>query len=249
MDIWILIALSALTLGFYDIARKDAVRNNDVISVLFLSTLSGAVALLLISILTKGEIVPIWRIPFRIAALLCVKVLLVGVSWGAVFCAMRRLPISLAAPIRATSPFWTLLGAILLFGEWPTPIRAIGMLLMPIGYILLASTGRNEGFSWKSREMTLIVLGTLFGSASALYDKHLLARLQLPPDAVQTFFAAGLCVLYGGTFLARKLLSRSSGKYTPAFRFRWTIIAAGVLLIVSDYFYFRAVASPDAAIS
>lgn len=249
MDIWILIALSALTLGLYDIARKDAVRNNDVVRVLFLSTLSGAIALLLISILANGEIVPVWKIPFQTAALLGVKVLLVGASWGAVFCAMRRLPISLAAPIRATSPFWTLLGAILLFGEWPTPIRAIGMLLMPIGYMMLASTGRREGFSWKSREMMLIVLGTLFGSASALYDKHLLAQLQLPPDTVQTFFAAGLCVLYGGTLLVRTLLSRSSGKCTPSFRFRWTIIAAGILLIVSDYFYFRAVATPAAAIS
>lgn len=249
MDIWILIALSALTLGLYDIARKDAVRNNDVVRVLFLSTLSGAIALLAISILLKGEIAPVWRLSFRSAALLGVKVLLVGASWGAVFFAMRRLPISLASPIRATSPFWTLLGAILLFGEWPTPLRASGMLLMPIGYMMLSSTGRREGFSWKSREMLLIVLGTLFGSASALYDKHLLARLQLPPDTVQTFFAAGLCILYGVILLVRTISTRSSGKASPPFRFRWTIIAAGILLIVSDYFYFRAVAVPGAAIS
>ena len=40
------------------------------------------------------------------------KVALVGSSWAAGYLAMRRLPISLAAPVRATAPLWTLLGAI-----------------------------------------------------------------------------------------------------------------------------------------
>lgn len=33
-----------------------------------------------------------------------------------------------------------------------------------------------------------------------------------------------------------------------AFKFRWTIIAVGILLVAADYFYFKALQDPDALI-
>ncbi len=240
------VALSALALGLYDVARKHAVRDNSAVDVLLWSSAAGLAAFLIVAGCC-GELAGAARATAGQRCLLAGKVAIVGASWAAEFLAMRRLPISLAAPVRATAPLWTLLGAIALYGEVPGPWRAFGMLLMVAGYVALAAIGTREGWSWRGREMGLVVLGTLLGAASALYDKFLLARLGLPPTTVQLHFSAGLVLLYGAAWLARRGLWPRAAR-TP-FPWRWTIPVTGALLILSDALYFRAVAQPGAAIS
>lgn len=245
-DAFPLVALSALALGVYDVLRKHAVRDNSAVDVLLWSSAAGFVSFLAVAG-CGGELAGAVRATAAQRAMLAGKVALVGASWGCVFLAMRRLPISLAAPVRATSPLWTLLGAVALYGETPGPVRALGMLLMVAGYVLLAALGSREGFSWRGREMGLVVLGTLLGAASALYDKFLLAHAGLPPRTVQLHFSAGLVLLYGAVWLARRAIWPASER--SSFRWRWSIPLVGALLILSDALYFRAVAIPGADIS
>ena len=240
------VALSALALGLYDVVRKHAVRDNSAADVLLWSSAAGLAAFLIVAG-CGGALAEATRATAGQRCLLAGKVAIVGASWAAEFLAMRRLPISLAAPVRATAPLWTLLGAIALYGEVPGPWRAFGMLLMVAGYVARAAIGTREGWSWRGREMGLVVLGTLLGAASALYDKFLLARLGLPPTTVQLHFSAGLVLLYGTIWLARRALWTRAAR-TP-FAWRWTIPVTGALLILSDALYFRAVAQPGAAIS
>ncbi len=248
-DAFWLVALSALSLGFYNVACKHAVSDNSAMDVLLWSSVSGLVAFLAAAAADGGAagFAEAARATSATRWMLAGKVALVGSSWAAGYLAMRRLPISLAAPVRATAPLWTLLGAIALYGETPGPVRALGMLLMVAGYVLLAALGSREGFSWRSREMGLVVLGTLLGAASALYDKFLLARAGLPPRAVQLHFSAGLVLLYGAVWIARRAVWPAAER-TP-FRWRWSIPLVGALLILSDALYFRAVAIPGADIS
>ena len=243
-SILLFVALSALALGLYDVARKHAVRDNSAVDVLLWSSVAGLAAFLAVAG-CGGTLADAARATARQRLLLSAKVALVGASWAAEFLAMRRLPISLAAPVRATAPLWTLLGAIALYGETPGPWRALGMLLMVAGYVALATIGTREGWSWRGREMGLVVLGTLLGAASALYDKFLLARID--PATVQLHFCAGLVLLYGATWLARRALWPRTER-TP-FAWRWTIALTGALLVLSDALYFHAVAQPGAAIS
>jgi len=244
MNIAIPVALSALTLGLYDVARKHAVRDNSAVDVLLWSSVAGLASFLVVAG-CGGTLADAARATAHQRLLLSIKVALVGASWAAEFLAMRRLPISLAAPVRATAPLWTLLGAIALFGETPGPWRALGMLLMVAGYVALATIGTREGWSWRGPEMGLVVLGTLLGAGSALYDKFLLARIA--PPTVQLHFSAGLVLLYGAAWLARRALWPRAER-TP-FSWRWTIALTGALLVLSDAFYFHAVAQPGAAIS
>ena len=248
-DAFWLVALSALSLGFYNVACKHAVNDNSALDVLLWSSVSGLVAFLAAAAADGGAagFAEAARATSATRWMLAGKVALVGSSWAAGYLAMRRLPISLAAPVRATAPLWTLLGAIALYGETPGPVRALGMLLMVTGYVLLAALGSREGFSWRSREMGLVVLGTLLGAASALYDKFLLARAGLPPRTVQLHFSAGLVLLYGAVWIARRAVWPEAER-TP-FRWRWSIPLVGALLILSDALYFRAVAIPGADIS
>ena len=91
------------------------------------------------------------------------------------------------------------------------------------------------------------LVGSLLGAASALYDKFLLAHAGLPPRTVQLHFSAGLVLLFGAVWLARRA-AWPAAERSP-FRWRWSIPLVGALLILSDALYFRAVAIPGADIS
>jgi drug/metabolite transporter (DMT)-like permease len=246
MHPWLLpILISALALALYDLCRKHAVHANSVVEVLLISSGSGALMFLVLTALF-GDLRGCAACSWSVFLLLFCKSLLVGSSWGCVYLAMRRMPISLAAPIRATAPFWTVLGALLLYHEIPGLIRAAGMLLVLAGYYRFSVMGAREGFSIKHRDMHLIVLGTLLGSVSALYDKYLLNILQIPPQTVQFYFSLNLVAIYAALFA---VTARIQGVRRPRFEWRWTIPLTGLLLILSDFFYFQAVSMPDVPIS
>ena len=238
------ILLSALGLGFYDVCKKDAVRDNSVMPALFFATLSGSLFFVLLTAcggdlrtVAACDSVTWWRLLGKSA--------LVGTSWVCVYYAMRDLPISIAAPVRASSPVWTLFGGILLFGEIPSWIQAVGMLLIFTGYYFFAVFGKTEGFSLKHREMYLILLGTLLGATSSLYDRYLLGVLNIPRVTVQFWFSVDLVFLLGFGWLGRYLF----GAKGRPFVWRWSIVATGILLIIADALYFYAASKPEAQIS
>lgn len=245
MNNWlVLVLISATILGIYDITRKHAVRNNSAICVLLLASIAGAVAFSLYVGATG-------RFTYAIACtqkefwLIFLKSCIVGGSWGCVYTAMRKLPISLAAPVRSTAPLWTFIAAIFIYGEVPSLLSGLGMAIIFVGYYALSIIGQLEGFSFKNKSMLLIVAGTILGSCAALYDKYLLNQLGIPPIRVQLYFSYCLVFIY---FVALLVINRIA-KVDTAFSWRWTIPITGVLLIVSDLVYFQAVSLPDAQIS
>lgn len=244
MPFWFLLtAGSALLLGFYEISVKHAVRDNAVTPVLFFATASGAVALLILNLLT-GELGRAAECSRREAGLILVKSLVVAFSWGCGYRAMRDLPISIAAPIRAGGPLWTLAGAMLIFGEVPALLQFAAMGMILVGYGLCSIIGSGEGFSWRSPGMVLMLAGTMAGAGSSLYDKYLLNTLGLDRGRVQFHFSVDLAVILGAVWLVG-LLRRRRGE----FRWRWSIPVTGVLLIAADRLYFYAVGLPDIQIS
>ncbi len=236
---------SALGLGFYDVCKKHAVRGNSVMPVLFFATLTGSLTFVA-GILLFGDFRSAISCSPRVWSLLLLKSLLVGTSWTCVYYAMRDLPISLAAPIRASSPLWTFLGSLILFQEIPDFRQAFGMILIFGGYYFFSVLGRMEGFSFRrSRSIHLILLGTLLGAASALYDKYLLNTVRIPRDTVQLWFSIDLVFILGAAYL----ICRFALKSVYRFEWRWTIPATGILLILADFLYFYAVSIPDIHIS
>ncbi len=239
------ILISALALGLYDLCKKHAVQDNSVMPVLFFSSCSGAVFFLIWS-LVSGELSRYFDCDWQTWILILLKSVLVGLSWTCVYYAMRELPISIAAPIRASSPLWTFLGSLFLFGEIPNGLQALGMLAIFVGYYLFSVLGKLEGIRFtRHRGMHLILLGTLLGAASALYDKYLLNELQIPRGVMQFYFSVDLVFLLGLSWWIRA--SCFGGKHP--FRWRWSIPATGILLILADFLYFYAVSLPGIHIS
>jgi transporter family protein len=252
---WLSLGLiSALFLGMYDVSKKHAVHQNAVLPVLFLATLTGACLMLPLLVLSRLSpellshhhlLIP--SLTWDTHALIGLKSLLVGSSWICAYFALKHLPISLAAPIRASAPVWTLLGALLIFHERLNSMEWSGLLILFLSYYAFSLLGAAEGIAFhRNRWIPLIFLGTLLGAGSGLYDKFLLQRLSLPPVAVQAWFSLYLALILGLVLLTFWLPHRH--RYTP-FVWRWSIPLIGILLIMADFAYFKALSEPGVLIT
>lgn len=243
---WITLTLgSALLLAAYDLSKKHGVTRNAVMPVLFLATFCGAsffVSLLVVTgrfhdALTLGRVDHL-RVMLKAA--------IVAASWVCVYYAMRLLPISIVAPIRGSAPLWTLIGAIVLYHEVPTARQAVGMVTVLAGYALFSRAGRAEGIEFSQhRGIFLIAAGTLLGAVAALYDKFLLQRCHIRPNALQFWFSLWLVVLIGAGWIAQ----RRTGLARTPFVWRWSIPVIGVALALADWLYFHALAERGVPIS
>lgn len=233
---WILASSAGLSL--YDLCKKASVKNNAVFPTLFISTFSGWSALTCFLACTGG-FTAVFDVTGREMTLLLVKSCIVAASWTATYMALRTLPITCAAPIRATGPLWTLIGAILLFSEVPTPIQGAGMALVMAGCAFFSLSSRRDPASGGFKAVALALAGTVLGSVSALYDKYLLQGAGLGPLTVLWWFLGGMTLMY----------TAAAAFNRRGFEWRFTMPLVGVLLALSDACYFNAIASPGSQIS
>lgn len=212
--------------------------------VLFFATLSGSLLYVIVLTVT-GRIAEAVQCTTGEFIQVLLKSLLVSSSWICVYYAMRELPISIAAPVRASAPLWTFLGSIILFSEIPSALQFAGMAAIFAGYWLFAAFGKLEGIRIFSPGSILIFAGTLLGASSALYDKYLLNVCRLSREMLQFYFSVDLVVILGLAYLIRKCVFKSG----VPFQWRWSVPLTGILLIAADYLYFYTVSMPDIQIS
>jgi transporter family protein len=250
---WIAATLvSAFFLGLYDLCTKHSVRANAVTPVFFFSTLTGAavwVALLAVQSIHPGWLPPslvtdplTWQQHLQ----LMLKAVIVAASWIGTYYAMKQLPISLAAPIRATSPLLTLGGAILILGERPTTLELLGVLTTLASFVGLSFAGRSEGVHFfRDKWFWFLIVGNLFGAISALYDRYLFNTLKFSVPTVQCWFFIYLVALFTPFTLGWKLRLWPRNE----FAWRWSVPFIALALLVADYAYFWALRQPDGLVS
>jgi transporter family protein len=244
--------MSALFLGVYDLCIKHAIRNNAVLPVLFLSTLTGATVwtvLLLVQGAHPG-LLPVSLITDRLTAgqhlQLLLKSAIVTASWVFTYFGLKHLPLSLASPIRSTTPLWTLGGALLILGERPDGLQLFGVITTLAAFFGLSLAGRLEGVHFhRDKWVGFLLAGTLLGAVSSLYDKYLLARAHFSVPTVQAWFSIYLVVLFTPFAIGwqRRWWERNE------FRWRWTIPVIAISLLAADYIYFWALRQPGALVS
>lgn len=250
---WIAASLvSAFFLGCYDLCTKHAVRGNAVLPVLFLANLCSAtvwLALMAIDALRPGAlpanlvVAPLSGVEH---AQLLLKSTIVAASWSCSYFAVKHLPISLAAPIRATGPVWTLIGALVVLGERPTWLELLGMAITLGSFMGLSLAGRAEGIHFhRNKWIAWIFAGTLLGSISGLYDKFLLGRVGFAASTVQAWFSIYLAALFLPLAIGWKL------RWWPRqeFHWRWSVPLVSAALLVCDFIYFTVLRDPEALVS
>jgi len=250
----VLAVLSAVFLGLYDVAKKASVQDNAVLPVLLSCSASGLLVFLPVVALSLAA--PASAIAHGLFVesmstvghlLVLAKAAVVTLSWVLTYFALKHLPISLAAPVRASAPLFTLLGAITLFGERPSARQGVGIAVILFAYWIFSLIGKTEGIRFsRNAWVWSLFAGTLVGAASGLYDKHLLQVAKLPALSMQLWFT-----VYG-TLIQAAIVAflwwPQRARSTP-FKFRPSILAVGILLVAADALYFRALAMPGALVS
>lgn len=220
--------------------------------VLFFSTVASTLLftpLILISLkspdllFNTGLFVP--QITFAEHLQVLLKSAIVVSSWVLAFFALKHLPITIVAPIRATGPLWTLIGALIIFHERLNIYQWIGIVITLLFFYLFSTAGKLEGINFKRNKwIYFIVAATLLGACSGLYDKFILRRIDRV--AVQAWFSVyQALILLPVVLLNEKIRKRKN----ISFEWRWTIPLIGVFLVIADYLYFYALSNQDALIS
>ena len=252
---WTVLAfISALCLGFYDVSKKIALKENAVIDVLTMSVCVSAVLLAVPLVLSSvapetmtGTHFYVPRMDLQAHGLTLLKSVIVLSSWVFGYISLKHLPISVVSPAQATRPMWTLLGALLLFNEHLNTWQWIGILLA-ICTILAFSfrqmpKNTEHRAQKKDKYYIALVLAILIGACSGLYDKYLMR--QYDHNAVQvyyTIYQAGMMLIVWSVFSGQHSVRRPIVK-------KGVICLISVFLIISDNVYMLALRDPDSLIA
>ena len=249
---WLAFALvSALFLGLYDVAKKQSLKENAVIPVLWFNTLFCSLLMLPFTLLSAktglldGSIFYVPTAGWELHRLLMLKAFIVLGSWIFGYFGMKHLPITLFGPINATRPIIVLLGGLLLFGERLNLYQWIGVIIAVISFYLLSLSGKKEGIDFvKNKWVFCVVMATILGAVSALFDKYLLGRFNnMFVQAWSNFYQLALMTVILFT------LWWPTRKHTTPFQWKWPIIFIAVFLTLADYAYFVSLAQSASMVS
>ena len=257
---WLAFAfLSAALLGFYDVFKKQSLKNNAVVPVLFLNTLFCSLIFLPFIVLSvsgsslvDGSLFYVPMVGWEAHKYIVLKSCIVLSSWLLGYFGIKHLPITLVGPINATRPVMVLVGAMLVFGERLNLYQWIGVLLAIVSVFLLSRSGKKEGIDFKHNRWVFAIVGAaILGAISGLYDKYLMAPVSeggigLDRMVVQSWYNIYQCLMMGTMLL---LLWYPKRKNTTPFHWHWAIVFISIFLSAADFVYFYALILEDAMIS
>ncbi len=266
---WVVYAIvSATLLGLYDVFKKQSLKDNAVIPVLFLNTV--ICSMLFLPAIAGSH----WGMigggsQFYVPAggwnehkLVIIKAFIVLSSWFCGYMAIKRLPLTLVGPINATRPVMTLVGAMFIFGERLNLLQWAGVLTAIFSFYLLSRSGKKEGIDFKSNVwVLLLILGAILGAISGLYDKYLMSE---SGAGLNRFFVQGWYNIYQAIIMSiitltayrkhiegffRRNATQDCTVSGDRFHWRWSIPMISVALTLADLAYLYALSIPGAMIS
>lgn len=256
LPMWIILAFcSASLLGLYDVAKKQALKANAVLQVLLLNTLFSSLLfspVILNSVFDLG-----WFEGTRFAVTLgdtdahiavFIKAVLVLISWICGYFGLKELPLTIAAPIHATRPVMTLVGAMIIFGERLNLTQWAGVLLAVASLFMLSRSGKREGIDFRhNRGVLLVGLAAITGACCGLYDRHIMHSLE--PMFVQSWYVLYQAVLMSITVAILTIFKVKKQGSSDTFHWSWAIPLISLFLSAADVAYLFALSEPDAMIS
>jgi drug/metabolite transporter (DMT)-like permease len=141
---------------------------------------------------------------------------------------------------------WTFVGALAILGERPGWLQILGIATTLLSFVALSFAGRREGIHFlRDKHVWFIVVGTLFGGASSLYDKFLLGSRHFSASTVQAWFSIYMVVIFLPIAVGWKL------RWWPRNEFHWrgSIPLIAFALLLADFLYFDALRHPDALVA
>ena len=252
---WLLLAfLSATLLGFYDVSKKAALKDNAVLPVLLLNTLFSTLIFspVILDGLTgagwfEGTMFDTSDVTGNLKAhlLVIIKSVIVLTSWIAGYFGIKHIPITIVGPINATRPVLVLVGAMIFFGERLNWCQWVGVILSILSIYLMSRSSKKENIDFtRNKWMLFVAIGTIMGAVSGLYDKFIMQELS--PIFVQSWFNFYQLIMMGVVCMAAWYPTR---KKTTPFHWSWAIPLIAIFVASADFAYFNALTRPEAMIS
>ena len=252
---WLLLAfLSATLLGFYDVSKKAALKDNAVLPVLLLNTLFSTLIFspVILDGLTgagwfEGTMFDTSDVTGNLKAhlLVIIKSVIVLTSWIAGYFGIKHIPITIVGPINATRPVLVLVGAMIFFGERLNWCQWVGVILSILSIYLMSRSSKKENIDFTHNKwMLFVAIGTIMGAVSGLYDKFIMQELS--PIFVQSWFNFYQLIMMGVVCMAAWNPTR---KKTTPFHWSWAIPLIAIFVAAADFAYFNALTRPEAMIS
>lgn len=257
--IWILLAfLSASLLGFYDVFKKQSLKENAVIPVLLLNTLFSSIIFLPFIWLShtgqiaEGSMFFCQEYGWEGHKYIFIKSCIVLASWLLAYFGLKHLPLTIVGPINATRPVMVLVGAMIIFAERLNLWQWLGVLVALIGIELLKNTSKKEGINWfKDKWIYFVCLANVLGAISGLYDKYLMASPANGGVGLNKMAVQGWYNIYQFFMMAAMLILLwwPTRKKTTPFHWHWSIPLISIFLSMADFVYFYALGLDGAMIS
>lgn len=249
---WLLLAfISAFLLGFYDVFKKESLKDNAVLPVLFLNTIFCSLIFLPFIFLSRfshnldGSILYVSAAGWEVHKYIILKSMIVLSSWIFGYFGMKHLPITIVGPINATRPIMVLIGALLIFGERLNLYQWIGVSIAILSFFMLSHSGKKEGINFEHNKwIGFIILAAITGAVSGLYDKYLMKRFD--PMVVQSWYNLYQAILMGPILM---LLWYPIRKKTTPFHWNWSIIFISIFLSAADFAYFCSLNTEGSMVS
>lgn len=250
--------LSALLLGFYDLAKKTSLKENAVLPVLLLNTFFCSLIFLPFVVASQaGYISPESElyVPWNGSGgqpYILLKSVIVLSSWVLGYFGIKNLPLTIVGPINATRPMMALVGALLVFGERLSLMQWLGVITAMVSFFLLSRTGKKEGIDFRhNRSVISVVMAAVLGAVSSLYDKYLMATPDNGGLGLSRMEVISWYNIYQFVWMSLivGLLWWPRRKVTTPLQWRWSIVLISVFLSAADFSYFSALACDGSMVS
>ncbi len=242
--------VAGIFLGVWDILKKVALKDEEVISVL---TAYSILSFVLVCYEMRNAVL----ISGGTIFLLAVKSLIIYVGWNLMFLAIQKLPISVITPFNTVTPLFSIILGIIVLGEMLRPMQWVGIAIMFVAYYFISKVGKFEvTHIFRNKYFYYMVIGSIFNAITSLIDKiaigqvtdALIARgmaASLTSSIVQVWFLFFMMLFYLATYLGRKYVKKEALKL----KWSWSILGMSVCIILADRIYFAGLNMPNTPIS
>ena len=193
--------------------------------------------------------------------LIFLKSCIVLSSWVFAYISVKYLPLSMVSPMQATRPMWTLVGAMLIFGErlnswqWAGVVCALGSIflfsLTAKAHPTTSDKTPTKGNNTTRKYYLCLLLAILIGAGSGLYDKYMMRHYD--HNAVQVYYTVYQALMMLVIWLCNRWKTRHETKATPLpllhRRLLLPVACISLFLVLSDYVYMLALSDPSSMIA
>lgn len=233
---WVALAAAyGLLKGIRDVMKKVALQKSSIVEVLFFYTLLSFIFVLP----WTGEALEIFDTGAHYTVLIAVKSLIIYIAWICSFKAIENIPIGFYGLMDMSRVIITSIMSVTLLGEAMSLDKAIGMVLVLDGLVMLnvaknSRTGGSENV--KPKYILLVLISCCMNSCSEILDKWFMRpETGVTSGQLQFWYLFFMVVFY----LIHILVKRIHIDFRQIYKNYWIVILA-ILFVIGDKCLFIA---------